>query len=68
MKTVHQHKITAKEVDANTDWNKNLGLVVKDADNEITISVTPAQMQDLIRRGRNALIEAKIIRGKKKYG
>ena len=72
MKTKTSHTLNATELRANKNWSDELTLVATEVvggvETEVTINVTPIQLKNLIQKsGRNALIEAKVIRGKKQY-
>jgi hypothetical protein len=72
MKTRTSHTLNATELRANKNWSDELSLiateVVGGVETEVVINVTPAQLKNLVQKsGRNALIEAKVIRGKKQY-
>ena len=73
MRTTTNHEAAARSVSARySSFSKTLTLDVESEsisqDKEtITITLTPDQMKSLLRAGRNALIDAKVIRGKKRY-
>lgn len=72
MKTTHSHTITADTVQANHTWRDEITLVateiVGDVQTEVTINLTAAQLKSLVQKsGRNTLIDAKVLRGKKSY-
>ena len=72
MKTKHSHTLTAQNINANHSWNGKLTItaseIVGEVEHEVEIEVTPQLLKSLVQKsGRNALIEAKVIRGKKKW-
>jgi hypothetical protein len=72
MKTIRNHSCTAKSVTANhSSWQETTTLTITSEDGSVEdvvcVEVTPKQLQNLLKQGRNALIDAKVIRGKKQY-
>ena len=72
MRTTHTHEVSASDVSADySSYRKCFSIAITetvgDTTNRVDIKLTPAQIQDLMRQGRNALIDAKVIRGKRKY-
>ena len=72
MKTVRNHSLKATSVEANhQSWSGVTTLTIRDEDGSsedvVCIEITPAQLQRLMKQSRNALIDAKVIRGKKQY-
>lgn len=72
MKTKHVHTVKANKVRANHNWSGNVTVVateiVGDVETEVTIELSGEQLKSLVQKsGRNALIDAKLIRGKKSY-
>lgn len=72
MQTRTSHELTATEVTANHRWDGSLELVATEVIGEqktdVTIKVTPSMLKKLVQcSGRNALIDAKVLRGKKNW-
>lgn len=72
MKTKHTHTLNASSINANHSWSGKLTItateIVGDTEHEIEIEVTPALLKSLVQKsGRNALIDAKVLRGKKQW-
>lgn len=65
MKTNITHSVIATDVAVEKTWQNQLQIKLKEGDTEIVATVTPAMLQDLMKRARNTLIDAKVIRGKK---
>lgn len=71
MKTVHKHELKASNVEAQNSWDRKLTIkaveIVGEVQHEVQIELDAKQLKDLLRQGRNALIDAKVIRGKKRW-
>jgi hypothetical protein len=75
MKTVHNHAVQATKLETNySTWGEDRGSLTVEAQeivgNEthlVKLVMTPAQGKDLLRKLRNELINAKVLRGKKQY-
>jgi hypothetical protein len=73
MKTVNTHTVKASSVSAyhsNYEGTTTLTFteIIGNVETQVRIEMTPAQLKKFIETsGRNALIDAKVLRGSKKY-
>lgn len=72
MKTVHNHTIKANSLSA---WHSSYsGITITavetdgNVENRVEIQIDPAELKRFLQKsGRNALIDAKVLRGKRAY-